>query len=378
MGKARRTLGSAMSVIAASLVGALLAVNCQDPASSTEVASYQASQATCPTCRIELEHVTTLGTADGPGGIVSPPSSIARDSRGRYYVVPSRQGETPIVFDPDGVFVARIGQSGEGPGEFELPDQVFVLPGDSLQIYDFNLGRVSVFDLEYVYVRSYDMRFSHAAMTQAADGTLLINQQVPTPAKIGYAVHKLGPEGEIEGSFDQYSPEMREPVWMRKIAAGRSGVWAVPYYHDHVIRLYDPITGELLRELRRNSEWYPTIDHWQIANPDTPPAPIMVGLWEDPDEAHVWTIGWAGDRDWRDHLGNPVNTVDGTLYPFDRNEGYDSVIEAVDAESGELVASARMDDPIWAIIEPGLIATFREDSVGWWYAEVFRVRLHRN
>lgn len=368
-----------MSIIVASLAGALLAVNCQDPATqSTAAASYQASQARCPTCTIELEHVTTLGTADGPGGIVSPPSRIARDSRGRYYVIPQVQEEMPIVYDAEGAFVAHIGQSGEGPGEFELPDQVFVLPGDSVQIYDFSLGRVSVFDPDYVYARSYDMRFSHANMIQTTDGTLAINQQVPTPERIGYAVHKLGPDGEIEVSFDEYSPEMREPVWMRKIAAGPSGIWSVPYYHEHIIRLYDATTGELLRELGRDSDWYPTTDRWQVADPDTPPAPLVVGLWEDRGEPLIWTVGWTADPDWRDHLGNPVNTGEGTLYPFDRNEGYDAVIEAVDAETGDLVASARVDDPVWAIIEPGFVATFHEDSVGWWYAEVFRVRLRRS
>ncbi len=212
----------------------------------TAAAPYQVRQATCEDCRIVLEAITTLGTADGPGALPTFPGPIAADSRGRYYVVPRRSGEMVAVFDSDGRFMDRIGKEGEGPGELVYPRNVFVMSGDSIHIRDSNLGRVSVFGPDYEFVRSYDMLLSNAGIVPLPSDVLLVNGAVPTADRIGYALHRLDPSGHPVLSFDPYVHTHLEPVWMRIMGVGSEGVWAVSRAHEHVLRLFDPASGEVL------------------------------------------------------------------------------------------------------------------------------------
>lgn len=56
-------------------------------------------------------------------------------------------GEVTLkVFEPTGRLTARIGRSGDGPGEFRGINHVALLPGDSLAVWDLAQGRLTVFD----------------------------------------------------------------------------------------------------------------------------------------------------------------------------------------------------------------------------------------
>ncbi|HEX9729643.1 MAG TPA: hypothetical protein VGA37_14160 [Gemmatimonadales bacterium] len=64
------------------------------------------SELACPTCEIELAHLVRLGAAEGPGAFASRPYAIARDTRGRYYVVtPESFNEPPYMLDSAGHFL---------------------------------------------------------------------------------------------------------------------------------------------------------------------------------------------------------------------------------------------------------------------------------
>ncbi len=68
------------------------------------------------------------------------------DSRGRVFLVDRSQGGITVL-TPELESLAMVGREGEGPGEFELRE-VQILPGDTLLVYDFGLGRITLFDLE--------------------------------------------------------------------------------------------------------------------------------------------------------------------------------------------------------------------------------------
>ncbi|WP_420127753.1 6-bladed beta-propeller [Longimicrobium sp.] len=66
------------------------------------------------------------------------------DSRGQVYV--GDWGNPFVtVLSPEGKVVRRIGRRGEGPGEFANVSGVQVLPGDSVQVYDVQQDRLTVF-----------------------------------------------------------------------------------------------------------------------------------------------------------------------------------------------------------------------------------------
>src|SRR5687768_472331 len=68
----------------------------------------------CPGCRAEIRRVLTVG--GGSDSIVmktGPIATVARDSKGRYYVTMKRPGIA--VYDARGKFVRTLGRIGQGP-----------------------------------------------------------------------------------------------------------------------------------------------------------------------------------------------------------------------------------------------------------------------
>ena len=82
------------------------------------------------------------------------------------------------LFDPAGVYIRSLGGSGEGPGEFQLLNEVWVR-GDTILVSDNLQSRISVFArdgdvLETIRVEAAPGMGSRGADTQFADGTLLV------------------------------------------------------------------------------------------------------------------------------------------------------------------------------------------------------------
>ena len=65
------------------------------------------------------------------------------DSRGNVYV--ADRSSQLLVFSPEGAVLRKLGRKGQGPGEFDWPQVVRVLPGDSVYAFDTGLQRVTVF-----------------------------------------------------------------------------------------------------------------------------------------------------------------------------------------------------------------------------------------
>jgi len=68
------------------------------------------------------------------------------------FVVVDRGNHRLLLFEQDGALVASAGGRGDGPGEFQGPNQA-VLLGDSILVNDVQHGRVSVFGPALDYVR---------------------------------------------------------------------------------------------------------------------------------------------------------------------------------------------------------------------------------
>ena len=74
-------------------------------------------------------------------------SFFARSQSGRFFVGDIDR-RTVVRFAPDGRFEGTIGAPGDGPGEFELPGAIMVLPGDSvLAVGDVNRRTLQLFSL---------------------------------------------------------------------------------------------------------------------------------------------------------------------------------------------------------------------------------------
>lgn len=90
-------------------------------------------------------------------GIDSIDLSQARDvallSDGRI-VAATRRDNQLLLFANDGRLERVFGRTGEGPGEFQQIDRMFVVPGDSIVAVDYT-GRTSIFSPDSGYIRTF-------------------------------------------------------------------------------------------------------------------------------------------------------------------------------------------------------------------------------
>ncbi|MET0400680.1 MAG: 6-bladed beta-propeller [Longimicrobiaceae bacterium] len=91
-----------------------------------------------------LYTVAEVAASPDEAAAFSAITSLDVDSKGRIYVGDWNNGQVTVLSDSAAV-LRTIGKKGEGPGEFRAVDGVQVLPGDSLQVYDMQLARLTTF-----------------------------------------------------------------------------------------------------------------------------------------------------------------------------------------------------------------------------------------
>jgi len=77
--------------------------------------------------------------------ILVRPVDIAADAAGNIFVLDSRNC-TVKKYGPDGVFLARIGRWGQGPGEFEMPGKMCLDKAGYLYVRDLNADKIEIFN----------------------------------------------------------------------------------------------------------------------------------------------------------------------------------------------------------------------------------------
>ena len=91
---------------------------------------------------------------DDGGSVFSDLRDVEVLSGGRVAVI-NGSGNDILVFDAAGTHVATWGGTGDGPGEFRYLEWLALLPPDSLAAGDAGLRRVTIFDSEGEFARSF-------------------------------------------------------------------------------------------------------------------------------------------------------------------------------------------------------------------------------
>lgn len=126
----------------------------RDSAGVTIVESRRAAWKADEAWTISTEPLLDIGLVDGPSEYqLYRASSAVRLSDGHFVVANGGTNELRF-YDPDGKHLISIGRTGEGPGEFQDLQRVWILPGDSLLAYDFLPSRLSVFSPAGEFIRS--------------------------------------------------------------------------------------------------------------------------------------------------------------------------------------------------------------------------------
>jgi len=104
-----------------------------------------------------LEEELSIGKAEGSEEYMFQSIRyIAVDEQENIYVLDRKEGNLK-EFDNNGSYVRAIGKKGQGPGEFSLPGQVFVISGKELWIYDDGNRSFSLFTLDGDFIKSINV-----------------------------------------------------------------------------------------------------------------------------------------------------------------------------------------------------------------------------
>jgi hypothetical protein len=131
--------------------------------------------------QLSEQPVLSIGELEGdPNYQLYQVYDARRLSDGRIVVANAGSSELRF-YDGKGKFLAAAGQKGGGPGEFQGLADVWALADDSLLTYDFRNDRISFFDPNGDFVRSFQLqtltggKSSPSLVAPFTDGSLLIS-----------------------------------------------------------------------------------------------------------------------------------------------------------------------------------------------------------
>jgi hypothetical protein len=138
-----------------------------------------AALAARPFATVVAEPLVEIGELEGDEAYqLSRAQSARRLSDGRIVIANGGTQELRL-FTAAGAHLVTVGREGEGPGEFKGLGAVYVLPGDTLAAYDWNLRRVSLFAPDGTFVRSHPLDYPGGfpqPLGRFADGSWLCSR----------------------------------------------------------------------------------------------------------------------------------------------------------------------------------------------------------
>ena len=323
----------------------------------------------------------------------TPSARLIQLESGRFVSTaqPTTQ-RTILLWDSDGSFLRSYGSRGDGPGEFAGAGDLLLFPGhgDSLFVVD-DRNTWSVFDSDLSFARSFRGLYSGRSertvhITPA--GQVLTTGPVMAGGQ-GNSFHIMGLDGTIQGHTGPMSlpaglPDDGHYPRVSAYNPRSNTVWVAPPDGAPGAMVLEERTrdGQLLRTIRREAPWFPEGGYPPTDDTTEPPLPTYVLLHMDGDGL-LWIAFTIRSDDWRPP-GRMSAPLQGASRDMDRiRTQYDSRMEVIDVEAGEVLASMIIDDPLAAPFEyifPGTRTAYRvvPNDLGLNTIEVFQIELAAN
>ena len=198
-------------------------------------------------------------------------------SRGRVAVA-NGSGNDILVFDADGAHVATWGGTGDGPGEFRRLEWLASLPPDSLAAGDGRPRRVTIFDSDGGFARSFatasavdpasrpvpprplgllangSVIAAYFDRPAAVEGTARPSVEIVATAPAGDSMHMVGtwPGDELALFSQDGQLQITQPPFGRRlhVAPSHDGVWIAD---DDRWQMHKYSAGGVLRMVVRSS-----------------------------------------------------------------------------------------------------------------------------
>lgn len=323
----------------------------------------------CEGCGIGLQRVVTLGRSGGPS--LMRGSKVAVDTRGHFVVAPTYNPGEIVMYSPAGVPIRSFGRSGQGPGEFERIQKIWVGPGDTVHVFEANRhtvlapGLASLVRVEMLPVNPQYLAFLN-------DGRMVAQGMVEDARGIGQPLQLMGSGGEVTKSFGGEAPWNPREIYLtlRAIAPASSNrLWSalIPAYR---IELWNS-DGSRERTLVRDADWFRPWNTRDLRQPmEALERPRLSSIAEDA-RGRLWVNVSVADENY-EVLHGPEISEKGQ----DPDVMFDTILEVLDPRSGRVIAHARHDWMIGGFIgRDPLVTTTREDAIGNILIDVWRVVL---
>lgn len=323
----------------------------------------------CARCVVRTTSTVALGDTAGPGEMISFPSSVVRDMRGRFWVTGS---EPPKVYGADGRFIKELGHKGQGPGEFILGSGLVALPGDSMLVIDAGLNRATVFgpDLKMGRTILFAAFSPHPAVAINWPTLVWGNGPINTSAAAGFPLHAMSlasDEAVVLRSFGPGDGQVRAGGWTaisQRLSTPRgNSVWSANQL-DYQFAHWDT-SGERLGQFSRTPKWFATQSMAWLGNTKTPPPPWVSCLYEDRDGL-VWVFinvpspHWA--EAWDQVRGSSAIEVPGSKINIEKL--FVTTVEVIDPRVARVVTRTTLDSNVGGLLADGSAWSFVSDADG--------------
>jgi hypothetical protein len=247
---------------------------------------------------------------------------------------------------------------------------------DTLYAYDTMGATVSLFTLDGKYVRRTTLpvttlnnffRFTDGRWAVIGDA---LDRKDQSPIQV------LKPDGTVMRSFGARrgapSPGPKQEQLSGGAQTSRSSIWAIARFPYRIEEWSSE--GQLLRTIDRDADWFPVRAAREEAN--RAPEPILAAVHED-RAGKLWTLAVTPDPRWKGPIFGKTDSSGGKPLPPNWNEIFDSVIEVIDPSNGQLLASRRFSERLYAFPTMDLLYSIREDENGERSIDVWRRTLKR-
>lgn len=344
--------GALVGLMALALLG-----GCQAPI------DYELVQS-CESCSIELREVWTAapGNTDVNFSIAALPT---RDGMLMAQFMTHRL----IEYTADGSTARVVGEAGEGPGEYIGIQGLARLPDGRVVVAAHN--RITLLDRDLSYSSSFTLNLSimNQKFLVPNDSTLLVAWD-SEESRTRFHVFDL--DGSARTSFGPLDSS-RDPTDLGQ--APGAAFWSVPRSDPEArafrLEKWDLERGMLVQVIEREPEWFRV---WEPSDyseaedgPRTEPEPIgpSVSDVHEGDDGVLWVTTRVADPDYAE---------DPQRQSWSRFS--DSILEALDSSTGEVIAVRRFDESLNGFTNSGgLLIVYAEDANGFPTLSVVEPRL---
>lgn len=331
----------------------------------------------CNSCQIRAERVLSFQAVWATGGLPSLPYAVSKFATDNWVIL---DGTTGIAyrFDDRGRFLGNVAGLGHGPGELAGPSAAFRVEGDSTFIIDGVQRRISVFDPDGRFRRSFEWSGgSQQRVMLVPSGGFVVAGRYGTRSSFGMPFHEFNRGGSLLRSFG--STKDVKIVTSRDIPVYRTpqrtrvdgSFWSVEARSPH-LRLWRQ-NGSVADDWRLPlNEFAPLVS----MQPDGPTGMEFFTIEEISPDVLLISIAYREDRYQESYGRTKVVDERSIRQVDDYGRFFSTRVFALDVRSRSLLASEELDAFIVGSLGDGLYWTVAPGGDGG-RIELVRLRLDR-